>query len=810
MKVRAFYSIIICLILGSLSHAQENKIWGFVTDSDMKPLNGISIHIQEINQTINTDENGRYEFKHLNDGFYTLVVDATNYLKESKAINLVKNQSEQIDFILRNDVIQLQTVEILGRNKISYMNDESFASTKTSTLIKDTPQTISYVTKEVMADRQAYRVNDVVKNISGVNQYSFYNDYTIRGFRSEQELINGLRVIGLFGPQILTANLERVEVIKGPSSAVFGNSSPGGTMNRVTKKPLATDRKALSFTTGSYNTLRATADFTGPLNESKTLLYRLNMAYENSDNFRDLQKFKSFMVAPSVTFLPTDKTKINFDLVLTNFDGKLDRGQPIFGASSGTDLNSTPISLAIGAANDYHKTNVAYSTLSLSHQFTDRLSFNSSYMMYSYNEDLFEHRTSNRFAVDSLGNQIPTLMGMRISAREQQETTHNVTSYFVYDFKTGGINHKLLAGYDFVNRSRPVGGGIIFTSSSAIYRTIDGGLAKYDPANASNFIFENGLPKPNIPHFDLKNPTYKLGYPSDYILNRRERSAYKLYTQGIYFQDQIKYKNLQVLLGLRQEYYTDVLNYKKENEETISQNKLLPRIGMVYTLNPQINIYGTYTQSFQPQQASTLDEASGGPFDPKTGKMVEFGFKSTFFHDKLATNVSFYNIDYKNILVTDADTGLLKQRGAERSRGFEVDVNGSISKNFMLTANYAYNKGTIEESDEPELIGELKSNAPLHAGGFFANYEVLTGTLRNVNFNLGSNFVTERNTNDKGLTLPACLIFDGGVSYKINKVKLALTVNNILNKKHWVGGYSYVRLFPGAPRNYLLNIAYTF
>ena len=197
----------------------------------------------------------------------------------------------------------------------------------------------------------------------------------------------------------------------------------GAAVNRVTKKPLTEDRKAISFTTGSFNTLRSTLDFTGPLNEDKTLLYRLNLAYENSDDFRDLQEFKSFMVAPSITFLPTDNTRINFDLVITNFDGKLDRGQPTFGAEAGTDLTSTPISFAIGAANDYHKTNVAYSTLSLNHQFTEALSFNASYMRYSYQEELFEHRTSNQFAVDSLGEQIPTLMGMRISTREQ-ETNH--------------------------------------------------------------------------------------------------------------------------------------------------------------------------------------------------------------------------------------------------------------------------------------------------------------------------------------------------------------------------------------------------
>jgi len=797
------------LLFGSYIFAQQATVFGSVKDENGDPVEFASVSIKGTSSGTITEQNGEYRIGNLQAGSYTLVVSSVGFVRQDKEISLESGQNLRVDFTLAQSSIQLQSVEVTGRKAVSYDNNISFGATKTATPIKETPQAISYVTKEVMADRQAYRVNDVVENISGINQFSYYNDFTIRGFRSQQELINGLRVIGLFGPQTLTANLERVEIIKGPASAVFGNASPGGTMNRVTKKPLDEDRKALSFTTGSFNTLRSTLDFTGPLNEDKTLLYRLNIAYENSDDFRDLQEFKSFMVAPSVSFLPSDKTRINFDLVITNFDGKLDRGQPIFGASAGTDLNSTPISFAIGAANDYHETNVAYSTLSLNHQFSDNVSFNASYMRYTFNEDLFEHRTSNRFAVDSLGNEIPTLMGMRISAREQKQVTDNVTSYFVWNTQTGPLKHKILVGYDFIQNVRPVGSAGIFTSSSAIYRTVDGNLAAYDPANAGNFIFENGIPKPNIPHFDLENPNYTIGYPSDYILDRFEFAPTRFYTQGVYVQDQIKWNKWQVLLGLRQEYYTDVTNYKQSDEEKVEQEKFLPRLGLVYTLNQQINLYGTYTQSFQPQNPANLVEAAGGPFDPMQGEMIEVGAKATFFNDKLSANLALYNIENENILITDPNTGLFTQRGAERAQGVELDINGRLGTNLSLTANYAYNNATIEESDDEESIGDRKENAPLHSGGFFANY-AFDGSLNGVNVNLGANFVTERNTFEEALQLPGYTVFDAGVSYKVNRVKLALTVNNVLDEKHWVGGYSFVRLFPGAPRNYLLSIGYTF
>lgn len=797
------------LLISGICNAQNAKITGSVNSSLDAPLPYINVVLEGTSYASITDENGEFTIKKVPIGSYSIIASSLGYGKQTKSIKVKPNQENKILFVLTEASIELQSVEIIGRRAVTYNNEVSFGATKTATPIKDIPQAISYVTKEVMADRQAYRVNDVVKNISGINQFSYYNDYTIRGFRSQQELVNGLRVIGLFGPQVLTANLERVEVIKGPASAIFGNSSPGGTMNRVTKKPLDVERKAITFTTGSFNTLRSTLDFTGPLNEENTLLYRLNMAYEDSNDFRDLQEFKSFMVAPSISFLPTDKTRINFDLVITNFDGKLDRGQPIFGASAGANLNSTPISFAIGAANDYHKSNVGYSTLSINHQFSKDFSFNTSYMRYAYNEDLFEHRTSNRFAVDSLGNEIPTLMGMRISAREQKQVNDNVSSYFVWNTKTDQIEHKILFGFDYIQSVRPVGGGSIFTSSGAIYRTLDGNLANYDPSNAQNYIFENGLPKPNIPHFNLEDPTFTLAYPSDYILGRGELAPTRFYTQGIYIQDQIKWKKLQVLLGLRQEFYTDVINYKKNDEVIREQKKFLPRLGLVYTLSNAINLYATYTESFQPQNPIDLVETVGGPFDPMQGQMLEGGAKGTFFNDRLSANLAIYNIENQNILITDPDTGLLVQRGAERAQGGELDINGRIGANLSLTVNYAYNNATIVEDDNEDLIGERKENAPLHSGGFFANY-AFDGWLTGVNFNAGANFVSERNTFEQALQLPAYTIFDAGVAYKINKVKIAFTLNNVWNKTHWVGGYSFVRLFPGTPRNFLLSIGYTF
>ncbi|MEH6656307.1 TonB-dependent receptor [Leeuwenhoekiella marinoflava] len=809
MKTYTFLYLLLVFNLSLLS-AQSTSIRGKIVDSDGIPLFGATVMLSE-NTGTTADYDGNYSFSNVASGEYILKVSFLGFEPQQKKVSLNGQKELQFNFTLNPSSEQLQEVEITGRSEKSYKNNVTFAATKTATAIKDIPQAVSYVTKEVFADQQAYRVNDVIKNISGVNMYSYYDDFTFRGFRSGATYINGLRVVGLFGPEPLLANIERVEVIKGPASAMFGNSIPGGVMNRVTKKPLAQDRKAINFTVGSYNTLRTTADFTGPINEKKTLLYRLNLAYENSDSFRNLQEKKSYVIAPSISFLPTEKTRINFDLVITNFDGKLDRGQPIFGATSGSDIYSTPVSFAIGQTSDFHKTDVVYSTLSLNHKFTDNLSFNASYIKYVAQEDLEEHRTSNQFALDANGNPIPTLMGMQVISRKGQTIADNLSSYFVYKANTGALAHKIVAGFDYNEQKQPIGNAQSFARGYLL----QGGGASSSAADFANFLRDDaGNPVPNVPHFDLQNPTYNVARLSDYIFINSPSDPTKYYSYGIYIQDQIKWNKFQLLLGGRQEYYNDISNFDQPDEQTTTQSKFLPRVGLVYSASEAINIYGTYTESFQPQGVAALNNPqAGGPFDPVNAYMFETGAKGEFFNKRLAANLAVYYIENNNILVNANDTtnpDLLRQRGQEQSKGIELDVNGRILPNLSITANYAYNEATITESDNPDEIGTRKENAPLHQGGIFGKYTFNGENLKGIGLTLGSNFVGKRNTLEPTLQLPSYVVADAGVSYNVDKFNIRFLVNNVFDKTHWVGGYSYTRLYPGTPRNYLLSVGYTF
>ncbi|MEA5256681.1 TonB-dependent receptor [Arcicella aquatica] len=810
----------ILLILTSI-YLQAQITTGKVTDTNTgDKISGATVKFIHSEKGTITDIDGNFKLA----GKGAILVSFIGYKTYQ-----IKANGGFLTIELTPETKELQTVEVLGRVAKDYNSEYSFSATRTSALNKDIPQSISTVTKELMADRQAFYLADAVKIASGVIPSSFYNQYTIRGISQNEEgqIINGMRTRQYYFLQPLTTNIERVEVIKGPASATFSSVDPGGSINLVTKKPLAIDRKEVSMSVGSFSTFRGTLDFTGPLNDAKTLLYRVNAAYQEARSYRDLVGNKSVLISPSFSYIPNNKTAINAELIFSNMNGNLDRGQPIFGAKAGeTDLNSTPISLNLGAPNDFFKSKEVIIMGNISHKFTPNISFNTSYMKQSWTENLQEHRTTNAFAVDIANQPVSSLAAMQFIQRQQYWNIDNLNSYFNFDFKTGQANHKLLVGYDLNSWQKLKGGG---QNAARGFLLNNGTVAStFVLANAANYqtITVDGkvLPKPNVNHFDLNNPTYTIRNVEDYNLNVRTALPPALTTtNAIYIQEQLQWNRFTVLLSLRNEWFEDITNYQANNPLTVQKTALLPRIGLTYAINKAINVYGTYLEGFQPQSNTvtlmpqTGSLPAGSQFDPLKSDLKEIGIKTDLFNNRVRLNVAIYEINQKNILMNANDPtnpDLLVTRGAERSRGLEWDIAGYINPNWQINASYSYIDAIIINDRDESLIGARKQNTPKNSFNVWTRYNFKSTSVLQ---DLGIGFGLQHQGNKipwftRAFEVPAFTVFDAAVYYTPNKsnVQVALNAGNVFNTTYWLGAQNYLRLFPGSPRNTTLTLTYKF
>ena len=797
------------------------EIRGQITDNNGNPISEATISVKGMKRAVRTKGNGYFTLSDLPSGETTIVVHAIGYAAQQRTLKLTNKSYQGVDFVIQERSDALPTVDVMGRREQSYKNSVSFVGTKTATALKDVPQSISYVTKELILDQGAITVNDVVRNMSGVNPYSFYNDFSIRGFRSlgnrnSGNLVNGMRTQTSLWRQSSLANIERVEVIKGPASALFGNAAPGGVINRVTKKPLDVARQSVTLTAGSFGTTRAYTDLTGPLNDKKTLLYRLNLGYENTDGFRDLQGLTSYIVAPSFTYRASEKTQLNIDMTYVNHQGKLDRGVAVFGDGS---LFSRPISATQSAANDYLRENSVNLSFALSHRLAQGLLFNSTYLFSSYDEDLLEHSQDNAFVKKADGKDNPSLVLMRVTQRQRHFRNNNFNNYLTWDVTTGAMKHKLLVGYDHFNTQLAPGSSYIEAGG---YLLRNGGTAKtFNVKKSSDYLLdENKNPRTNVPAFDLNSSAgNRYQDISKYIYESKDVKPSDQYTNGVYLQEQLTWHKLQVLLGARMEWFTDVTQNKNGSESKTHQHAFTPRVGLVYSVVPSTNVYATWIRGFEPQSVAVQSNpGSGGPFDPVESELWEIGAKGEYLNKRLSVTTALFSLRQKNTLYNAGVSGqpdLMVPIGEELSRGVEFDVSGRILPYWSIMASYAFNVAEISKAPEgTKDLNLQRPGTPRHSANLWTKFIVPTGMLRNLGIGVGLNGVSERKgqvgRRENVVSYPGYGLLNLALYYKVREVQLQLNLNNALNKQYYISGYDRLRSFPGAPRNINITATYRF
>nr|WP_238553650.1 TonB-dependent siderophore receptor [Fortiea contorta] len=651
-----------------------------------------------------------------------------------------------------------------------YRVPNSSVGTRTDTPLRDIPQSIQVIPQQVLRDQRA-DVNSALRNTPSVRDGAPTNfdavRIQVRGFFSPLAVDGIVSRIGNgtganIGPDL--TGIDRIDVLLGPSSILFGSSSPGGTVNFVTKQPLRDPYYFAEATVGSFDFYRGEADFSGPLDDDKKVLYRLNASYRDQGFFTQFSRTRNLVIAPVISFALGENTNLSIDGTYKDFsqdNGNL--GIPAVGTILPNPNGQIPHDRITNEGKlDAIQGRIGYK---LEHQFSENWSVSNAFRYdsvdYTYNLTFPQgltpdNRSQRRLNLDNsdLYNQYSMLTNV------------------VGKFSTGSIKHQLLFGFD---------------------------LGRYESA----FISTTRAAAP----IDLFNPVF--GQPLGAITSRTNTSS-TLDELGILVQDQITFTdNLKLLIGGRFDTFTQTdRNFITNSETSQSGEAFSPRVGIVYQPIPPVSLYANYTRSFQPAIGRAFD---GSVFQPTRGTQYEIGVK-TDINDRLSTTLALYDITQSNVLTSDpANLGFSVQTGEINSQGIELSLTGEILPGWNIFASYAYNDTRISNDNNPNLVGNRVQRTSPNNASLWTTYEFQQGNLQGLGLGLGLFYVGDRaGDNANSFTVPGYLTTDAAIFYKQNQFRAAINIKNLFNVDYFEGVFSRDRVFYGAPFTVQGTISWTF
>ncbi|MBW4506973.1 MAG: TonB-dependent siderophore receptor [Scytonematopsis contorta HA4267-MV1] len=662
---------------------------------------------------------------------------------------------------------QDETIELVVTGaQDGYRVQETTTGTRTDTPLRDIPQSIQVVPQQVLRDQQATRLEDALRNVTGVTQ-SFstpgvVSNFTIRGFEVSERTGNSFLRDGLSDPTagqvVELPNIEQVEVLKGPASVLFGFGNPGGTVNLVTKQPLREPFYAIDATFGSYSFYRGAIDLSGPLNDSKTILYRLNAAYRNSGSFIDFLNSDYLSVSPVVSVAISEKTSLALEGEYVDTRASYSSGVPIQGTILTNPNGKVPRNANFAEPTDEITQTISRIGYRLEHKFNDdwslRNAFRATFRDYSDKMTIptaldSDNRTFNRFYREY----------------DLEYEDYSLTTNIVGKFATGAIQHQLLFGFDLGRFSIRTPKYIDFVSAP----------------------------------IDIFNPIY--GQPLGDIITTDYRELVETDSLGIYLQDQIALlDNLKLLLGVRfdafEQRYEFFTNDTRSNQ---SDSAFSPRFGIVYQPIPQISLYASYTSSFTPARGTVFFSNFDRSFKPGRGTQYEVGVKADL-NNQLSATLAFYDLTRTNVLADDPNNlGFSIQTGEQKSQGIELNIAGTILPGWNIFAGYAYNDARITQ-DTTFQAGNRLENTAENSFNLWTTYQIQQGNLQGLGFGLGLFFVGERagdlaNTFD----LPSYLRTDAAIFYNRDKFRAALNFKNLFDVDYFESSLSSSRVSYGQP-----------
>lgn len=653
-----------------------------------------------------------------------------------------------------------------------YRVTESSTATRTDTPLRDIPQSIQVVPRQVLEDQKTVRLIDALRNVSGVFTSNSFggtvDSFNIRGFDNASILLNGFKERSTGGSSSLRdpANIEQVEVLKGPASVLYGNVEPGGVVNVVTKQPLAYPFYSAELSIGSYSFYRGSFDLSGPLTPDKALLYRLNLAYQkNAGSFRDFVNSERVFAAPVFDIKLGDRTNLSINTSYLYDQRTLDRGI----VAIGRGIADIPISRFLGEPGDFRRSEEFSIGYRLEHEFNDNLKVRNAFQFLQNNETVFN---TNAAELDEASG---TLF------RDYFDSTNKYTTYLMQTdlttkFKTGSVNHQFLVGFDLQRNTL-----------EGFFRT---------PFDA----FDISIVDRQTPSINIFNPIYNVRPPdrSSFIFLRDDLTTTD--SLGIFLQDQIALTdNVKILVGGRFDTVTQDLEDKLNNSDTSQSSEAFsPRVGIVYQPIQPISLYASYSRSFAPNSGVRVD---GSLLEPTRGTQYEAGIRAEL-NPRLAANLAFYEITKTNIAAIDPNNEAFSIAiGEQRSRGIEFDISGEISPGWNIIASYSYTNAEITEGFDATPIGNKVPNVPHNQASLWTTYEFQNGGFKGLGLGTGLFYVDARQGDlENSYELPSYIRTDAAIYYRQNNWRAAINFQNLFDVGYFeTSELGRTTVLPGAP-----------
>lgn len=787
--MKTYFILLVTLLTTQMTFGQSGGLKGLIKTSDEKAASFVNVELKGTGKGTTTDNNGVYEIKNIAPGSYTLVTSFVGLKTKSITVEVNAGKTTSVpEIVLEENLEKLQEIVVQANREEDYLAQIPSQSLRFQGPLIEAPQNIQVITQKVINDQQSIdMLESVTRNVSGAQMIEHWGNFArinMRGFRVPA-FRNGMNINATWGP--LTEDMsfvERIEFVKGPAGFMLSSGEPGGLYNVVTKSPVRNQLNEVSMTMGSFNTLRATADFGGSLNEDGSLLYRLNIMGLTKGSHRDYEFNNRYSVAPSLKYQLTDQTSVTAKYIYQYSRMSVIGAAYVFSPNEFGDL---PRDFTLAEPNidptNIHEHNIF---IDLNHQINRNWSLTAKLGYLNYNQ-----MGSSMWpdALDEEGN-IERGLGIWDAVNDIK-----LGQIFVNgDVTTGSVKHKILAGVDLGHKDYYAD----WFQSGAIGRNIPFNI--YAPTY--------GVPSDSLPVFDRSRSIRQRAngsYPA--IIGQRYSS--------IYLQDQLAFFNNRARLTLAGRFTShNMWSYGSSTDDEV----FTPRVGLSVTIAPNTTVYGVFDESFLPE---TGVDADGNPLVPVEAQNIEGGIKRNWADGKWSSTLAVYQITKDNEPTAYPENPYVYyQLGQIQSKGVEFDVQGEIVEGLQIVLNYANTNVEVTEDLNEEIVGDRVAGHARHMTNGWLNYQFQNPTLNGLGVSLGYQYQIDRSSwnwgTDNEAQIPDYFRLDGALSWTSDDISIGLNINNILNEYLYSGStYSlggttayYWQTEPGT--NFRLNVTYKF